>query len=255
VTDVANPDAAMAELQAGRPFDLLLSDIVMPGKVNAVELAAVARQHQPRLAVLFMSGYAQSAALRSDLPRGVALMNKPFRRDELATRIRAALGAVSAAATSAGESPVAASDAAAVPGPAAGHDNKAPDRLKQGCHVLLVEDEVLVRMSTADSVKRLGCTVETAGTAERALELLKGNADFHLMITDIRLPGMGGVELAAEARRLKPGMMIAVASGYRDSALQASLPPNTTYLVKPYTVTDLRPLLERAGALPRNAAE
>ena len=113
----------------------------------------------------------------------------------------------------------------------------------------------MLLMSTADSLKRLGCTVETAGTAERALELLKGPNDFQLMLTDIRLPGMGGVELAAEARRLKPGMMIAVASGYRDTALQASLPPNTTYLVKPYTLTDLRPLLERAGAMPRSAAQ
>jgi signal transduction histidine kinase/DNA-binding response OmpR family regulator len=253
VTDVANPDAAMAELQAGRSFDLLLSDIVMPGKVTAVELAAAARRYQPQLAVLFMSGYAQSPAIRSDLPRGVALMNKPFRRDELATRIRAALTAAAAGTASPAEPAAATSASPPAPRPSAGGDSE-HDQLKRGCHVLLVEDEVLVRMSTADSLKRLGCTVETAGTAERALDLLHGPDAFHLMITDIRLPGMGGVELAAEARRLKPALMIAVASGYRDSALQASLPPNTTYLVKPYTGTDLHSLLERAGALTRNSA-
>jgi PAS domain S-box-containing protein len=250
VTDVANPDAALAELQAGHSFDLLLSDIVMPGKVTAVELANAARRAQPKIAVLFMSGYAQSAAVGRDLPHGTVLMNKPFRREELATRLRAALATAASGPGRSAEVPV----STPAPVPSKGGDGR-HERLKQACHVLLVEDEVLVRMSTADSVKRLGCTVETAGSAERALELLRGPNDFHLMITDIRLPGMGGVELAGEARRLKPGMMIAVASGYRDTALQSSLPSNTAYLVKPYTLTDLRPLLERAGAMPRNAAE
>ncbi len=238
VTALARPEAALAELQAGTPYDLLLSDVVMPGTPSAAELAAAARRQNPRIAVLFMSGYTQAAATRPDLPRGIALLPKPFRREDLAMRLRAALGAAAGIAAA----PVAAGQRPERP------TTHGRDVMKIDCRVLLVEDEVLVRMSTADSLKRLGCEVETAASGERALEFLKGDGQLDLMITDIGLPGIGGLELVGEARRLRPGLTVAIASGYRDAKLEAALPANTTYLVKPYTLTDLRPLLERAAA-------
>ena len=246
VNDFARPDLALAELKAGGRFDLLLSDVVMPGETSAAQLADAARKLQPRIAVLFMSGYTQTAGARPDLPRGAHLLSKPFRREDLALRLRAALTAPTAPAAPSEDAPHAAA-------PDARPTTHGRDRRKLGCQVLLVEDEVLVRMSTADSLRRLGCGVEAAGTAEQALELLRTGGPFNILITDIRLPGMSGTELVAEARKLHPGLIIAVASGYRDAKLNEQLPAGTAYLVKPYTITDLRPLLERAGL--RNAAE
>ncbi len=83
--------------------------------------------------------------------------------------------------------------------------------------VLLVEDEVLIRLSTADMLAELGHTVIEAGNAEDALTLLAGNgAD--LLLTDIGLPRISGAELAAEARKKLPNLPVIFASGYGGAA-------------------------------------
>jgi CheY-like chemotaxis protein len=72
--------------------DLLLSDVVLPGGMNGPELAERARQNDPALKVLFMSGYAETAFQSRDRFRGdAAMLKKPFRKRELAQRIRSAL--------------------------------------------------------------------------------------------------------------------------------------------------------------------
>ena len=63
--------------------------------------------------------------------------------------------------------------------------------------VLLVEDEVVLRMSTTDMLERLGCFVAGVGSGEQALELLARGGSFDLLLTDLGLPGMSGEELAA----------------------------------------------------------
>ncbi len=238
VTSTDRPDHALRLLQTEPAFDLLLSDVVMPGNLGAVELAAAARELHPAIAILFMSGYTQSTALQQNrLPAGATLLSKPFRREDLATRLRAAL----AAALPRQEPDT--------PTPAATSRTSAPVEPPANKHILLVEDEVLVRMSTADALKRLGCEVEVAGSAEQALEMLAGKGPFDILITDIGLPGMSGTHLAIEAKKLYPKMLIAIASGYRDRRTEEALPADTIYLVKPYSTLDLRPLLAKAATI------
>ena len=69
---------------------------------------------------------------------------------------------------------------------------------------LLVDDEELVRMSTADMLIELGFDVVEAGSAEDALQLLKTGTMPNLLITDHLMPGMNGADLAREARVIKP---------------------------------------------------
>ncbi|MEK7995725.1 MAG: PAS domain S-box protein [Planctomycetota bacterium] len=74
------------------PYDLLLTDVVMPGPINGRALADAARQHQASLRVLFMSGYTENAIIHHGrLDPGARLLNKPFRKIDLARAVRDAL--------------------------------------------------------------------------------------------------------------------------------------------------------------------
>ena len=84
---VTDPDggAARRRLEQGDDFDLLLSDVVMPGGVSGVELAGFAAEHCPGMAILLMTGYAGErlqGARASDL--AWPILRKPFRGDQLA---------------------------------------------------------------------------------------------------------------------------------------------------------------------------
>ncbi|PWG63682.1 hybrid sensor histidine kinase/response regulator [Spiribacter halobius] len=94
VTAVDRGDAARERLEAGVPgFDVLISDVVMPGGLSGPELAREARQRWPALRVLLTSGYPDRASeAGADLPEGVAFLAKPFRAAQLAAALRALCG-------------------------------------------------------------------------------------------------------------------------------------------------------------------
>jgi CheY-like chemotaxis protein len=71
-------------LRGAAAFDLLLTDVVLPGGLRGPELAAAALAMRPGLKTLFMSGYAPQAALANAAFPSGALLSKPFRRAELA---------------------------------------------------------------------------------------------------------------------------------------------------------------------------
>ena len=84
--------SALRLVEAGAKIDLLFTDVVMPGPVSSTELAARTRARLPGVAVLFTSGYTRNA-LTTDgrLDEGVKLLGKPYRREELARKIREVL--------------------------------------------------------------------------------------------------------------------------------------------------------------------
>jgi len=81
--------------------------------------------------------------------------------------------------------------------------------------VLLVEDEILIRMDIGDELRRGGWTVYEVGTADAAIEFLRSPMVVDLVLTDVRMPGtLDGLELAAFLRREKPAVRVAVMSGH-----------------------------------------
>jgi len=83
---------ALAILESGERFDLLFTDVVMPGRLGGGELAVRAAELDPRLRVLFTSGYTQDQMVAQQRLSGQALfLSKPYRRAELAQAIRQAL--------------------------------------------------------------------------------------------------------------------------------------------------------------------
>ena len=80
-------------LEAGTLVDLLITDVGLPGGTNGRQLADAARQHRPDLKVLFITGYAESAAVRNGLmEKGIEVMTKPFALEALAAKIQGILG-------------------------------------------------------------------------------------------------------------------------------------------------------------------
>jgi CheY-like chemotaxis protein len=102
--------------------------------------------------------------------------------------------------------------------------------------VLLVDDEPLVRASTADMLAEFGLTVIEAPSASEALAVLGQGAAVDLIVTDHMMPGMTGAELAVEVRRRRPGLPLLLVSGYSDLA---SIAADIPRLEKPFRQRDL----------------
>ena len=89
---MANGPDAIEALRQRADIDLLFTDIVMPGGMNGREVAERAKALRPGLPVLFTSGYTENAIVHQGrLDRGVHLLQKPYRRQELAAKVRQAL--------------------------------------------------------------------------------------------------------------------------------------------------------------------
>jgi PAS domain S-box-containing protein len=92
VIEAANGPQALQILDGGASIDLLFTDVVMPGGMTGRQLAEAAKTRRPDLKTLFTSGYTEDSILRlGKLDPGVRLLSKPYRKHELATRIREAL--------------------------------------------------------------------------------------------------------------------------------------------------------------------
>jgi PAS domain S-box-containing protein len=90
--EAEEPNAAIAILSSDRHIDLMVSDVGLPG-MNGRQLAEIARQHRPELPILFVTGYAENAAIRADfLGTNMAMITKPFAIQDLSAKIREMLG-------------------------------------------------------------------------------------------------------------------------------------------------------------------
>ena len=123
--------------------------------------------------------------------------------------------------------------------------------------VLVVEDDDGVRRVLLKMLQQAGYCVLGARHGEEAIEMCRASdATVHVLITDVVMPKMGGIELASRLRHVTPDMRVLFVSGYSDSVVlhHGVLEADTHFLQKPFTVEQLgrkvREVLEaRAGDL------
>jgi CheY-like chemotaxis protein len=113
---------------------------------------------------------------------------------------------------------------------------------------LLVDDEDLVRMSTADMLMDLGYSVVEASSAEEALRLVGDGLRPDVLVTDHLMPGMTGVELARNLRARRPELPVLIVSGYAEAE---GIAPEISRLTKPFRNSELAESLSGLGG-PRS---
>ncbi|MBR0893968.1 PAS domain-containing protein [Bradyrhizobium tropiciagri] len=118
-----------------------------------------------------------------------------------------------------------------------------PQQVKRSAVILLVDDDSLIAMSTMEMLEDLGHRVIGVHSGPQALDILRSDQEIDLMMTDHVMPGMTGIELAAAARKLRPQLLVLLATGYAElpDGIQLDLPR----LAKPYHQDQLRERLDQ----------
>jgi signal transduction histidine kinase/DNA-binding response OmpR family regulator len=218
-------DGALSVLRSGVPIDLLFTDVVMPGSVRSPELAREAKKLFPDIAVLYTSGYTQNAIVHGGrLDPGVELLSKPYRRDDLARKIRNLLTKRRVA----GDAHV----------PLAPEAKAATVKRDAPLRVLVVEDNHDAQTITCELLMLLGHVPSGVGSAEDAMEALSTGCH-DVLLTDVSLPGMSGMDLARWVMKRTPAMKVIFASGF-GRITSDDFEFEATSLPKPYTLQDLR---------------
>ncbi len=105
--------------------------------------------------------------------------------------------------------------------------------------VLVVEDDFLVRLDAAETLRDAGFEVLEADDAAGALELMANRDDIGLLFTDINMPGaMDGVELARRAHLLHPAIRLLLTSG-EVRPTPKEMPDDGVFIAKPYSPGDI----------------
>jgi signal transduction histidine kinase/CheY-like chemotaxis protein len=222
VFEAVDAASALEIVQREPQIDLLFTDLGLPGALDGRGLAERVRTIRPSLKVLMTTAYAGSILISEGrLAPGVELLSKPFAFVALALRIRELL-----------------------------------DRREQGegrDRILVVDDEVLIRMLVADALARSGLEVEEAGSVREALAKVQGVGDkLAGAIIDLGLPDRPGDELAAEIRELWPTLPIILATGYasEDTRKRFASDAFVQIVGKPFDPEALLKILREFGVRP-----
>jgi DNA-binding NtrC family response regulator len=112
-----------------------------------------------------------------------------------------------------------------------------------GERILLVEDEQHLRSALHNVLRRSGYRVVEASDARLALDEVsrRGERPFDLVVSDIVMPQMSGIELVEQLKRWQPDLRVLLVSGHRShpSLRDLDLPPGAAFLAKPFTLGDL----------------
>jgi CheY-like chemotaxis protein len=110
--------------------------------------------------------------------------------------------------------------------------------------VLVVDDDVFVRMDLVGTLTAAGYPTREAGCSAEAIEVLEHQADIAVLFTDIQMPGyMDGLALAHYVRERGPPIVIVISSGNCSPAVD-DLPSDAQFLAKPYSRQDFGRTLE-----------
>lgn len=111
----------------------------------------------------------------------------------------------------------------------------------EGETILVVEDDAAVRMIVLDELNELGYATLEAMDGPTALPILQSAQRIDLLISDVGLPGMNGMQIAEIGRQHRPGLPVLFMTGHAQSAAARSgfLAPGMEMIAKPFAITEL----------------
>lgn len=126
-----------------------------------------------------------------------------------------------------------------------------PAQKKSAVGILLVDDQSDLRSLLRRALELEGYSVWEAGNGQEALEIAEAEGNrIHLLLTDLRMPGMDGYELARELTRRRPDIVVLYMSGYSENLP----PPGVPFLQKPFRLDTLKREIARLLQSNRRAA-
>jgi DNA-binding response OmpR family regulator len=133
------------------------------------------------------------------------------------------------------------------------------DMNNETAHILVVDDEGAIRYSVSKTLQRIGYEVDEAASGEEAVDMMK-KREYEVVLTDIRMPGITGVELLKRIKDTSPDAIVILLTGYASlgTAMESLRLGAHDYLVKPSSSQDIRQSVmrgvERAHKLKRRHA-
>jgi signal transduction histidine kinase len=112
------------------------------------------------------------------------------------------------------------------------------------CTILAVDDDGLVLTGTVAMLEDLGHTVIAASSGEEALDVVRSNDAIDVVVTDHAMPGLTGVQFAAELQTFRPSLPVLLATGY--AQLTEGAPADLPRLIKPFTQEQLAEAVQKA---------
>ena len=118
-------------------------------------------------------------------------------------------------------------------------------------NILVVDDEPDMRDALTAALRREGLCISTAANGVEALEKVQGQS-FDLIVTDVRMPRMGGLALLQELKRTSPTIPVIMMTGYGriEDAVEAMKAGAFDYLLKPFSLEDLKAVVNKALTPP-----
>lgn len=127
------------------------------------------------------------------------------------------------------------------------------DTTNDAAHVLVVDDEGAIRYSVSKTLQRIGYQVDEAASGEEALDLI-GKREYEVILTDIRMPGVTGVELLKRIKDISADAIVILMTGFASlgTAVESLRLGAHDYLIKPSSSQDIRQSVARGVERARN---
>ena len=113
--------------------------------------------------------------------------------------------------------------------------------------ILVVDDEEIIRNLLQDTLSKTGYKTKTAKDGQEAIELIE-NEPFEIIITDLKMPGMNGVELLQHVQKINPDICILIITAYGtvESSVNAMKLGAYDYICKPFELEEMKVIIEKA---------